>query len=199
MHLRSAVDDLQALLTGSLLAALGIVILKSGGLLAGGTVGLSLVASYAAGVPLPLTFVLVNAPFYAFASLRMGREFTVKTLLAVALTAAFTHLLPQGVELAHVSTAWAAVLGGLLAGIGLLILFRHTASLGGLNVVAVFVQRRWGTNAGRVQLLLDALILLAGSAALGTLDKLPPSVLAVAVLNGVLMLNHRPGRPVSAG
>jgi uncharacterized membrane-anchored protein YitT (DUF2179 family) len=68
-----------------------------------------------------------------------------------------------------------------------------------VNVVAVYVQRRWGINAGSLQLLLDAVILLAGSAALGNLDKLPSSVLAVAVLNGVLMLNHRPGRPVSAG
>lgn len=195
----SPFDDLQALATGCLLAAFGIVVLEAGGVLVGGTVGLSLLAAYAGGVDAGLALVLVNAPFHAFAALRMGREFTVKTLASVGLVAAFVHLLPRGVALAWISPWLAAVLGGLLAGVGLLVLFRHAASLGGLNVVALHAQRRWGWSAGKVQLALDAAILAAGCAALGDLDRLPASALAVLVLNGVLAVNHRPGRYLATG
>jgi uncharacterized membrane-anchored protein YitT (DUF2179 family) len=191
-------DDLQALLTGSVLAAFGIVVFKAGGLLTGGTVGLSLLASYASGLDLGLALMLVNAPFYALACLQMGREFTLKTLLCVALTAGFVHLLPRGFEFAHVSPVAAAIVGGLLTGVGLLILFRHAASLGGFNVLALYAQRRWGASPGVVQLALDVAILVGGSAFLGDFQRLPASAVAVTVLNLVLAINHRPGRYFAA-
>jgi uncharacterized membrane-anchored protein YitT (DUF2179 family) len=187
-------DDLQAMLTGTLLAAFGIVLFKAGGLLSGGTVGLSLLLNYATGLDLAFALVIANAPFYLLACWRMGREFTVKTLACVALAAAFVHFLPEQVAFAHVSPFAAAVIGGLLTGVGILVLFRHTASLGGLNVFVLYVQRRWGWSPGVVQLALDSLIVVGGCAMLGDYERLPASVVAVAVLNLVLAFNHRPGR-----
>lgn len=192
-------EDLQAMLTGTVLAAFGIVLFKAGGLLAGGTVGLSLLANYATGLDLGLALVIVNAPFYLLACLRMGREFTLKTLACVALAALFVHLLPQGLSFSHITPLMAALLGGLLTGVGLLVLFRHTASLGGLNVLVLWMQRRWGFSPGLSQLALDAVILVGGSAALGDFSRLPESIAAVAVLNMVLAINHRPGRYIPAG
>jgi uncharacterized membrane-anchored protein YitT (DUF2179 family) len=187
-------DDLQALLTGTLLAAFGIVLFNEGGLLAGGTVGLALLLNYSTGLELSVSLVLANAPFYALAYWRMGREFTLKTIACVTLTAVFVHILPRAIAFSHISPLAAAVLGGLLTGVGILVLFRHTASLGGLNVLALYVQRRWGASPGRVQLVLDAAILLIGALVVGEFKRLLPSILAVAVLNMVLAINHRPGR-----
>jgi uncharacterized membrane-anchored protein YitT (DUF2179 family) len=187
-------DDLQAMLTGTLLAAFGIVLFKAGGLLSGGTVGLSLLLNYATGLDLAVALVLANAPFYLLACRRMGGEFTAKTLACVALAAAFVHFLPHEVSFAHVSPFAAAVIGGLLAGVGILVLFRHTASLGGFNVFVLYVQRRWGLSPGLVQLGLDAAIVIGGCAMLGDFSRLPASVVAVVVLNLVLAFNHRPGR-----
>lgn len=187
-------DDLQAMLTGTLLAAFGIVMFEAGGLLSGGTVGLSLLLKYTSGMDLALALIVANAPFYALAIWRMGREFTLKTLACVALAAAFVHYLPREVSFAHVEPLAAAVIGGLLTGVGILVLFRHTASLGGLNVLVLYVHRRWGLSPGLVQLALDAAILVGGCAVLGDFSRLPASIVAVAVLNGVLALNHRPGR-----
>ena len=78
-------------------------------------------------------------------------------------------------------------------GAGLLMLFRHRASLGGINVVALFLQERLGWRAGQVQMVLDVLILLA---AFGVTDpwRVALSVLGAVVLNLALAINHRPGR-----
>lgn len=187
-------EDLLALLTGSLLAALGIVLFNQAGLLAGGTVGLALLLNYATGLELSLAILAVNAPFYALACLRMGREFTFKTLLAVGLASLFVHLLPRGMVFTHVSPLLAAVLGGLLAGMGMLVLFRHRASLGGINVLVLYLHEKFGWGVGKVQMVLDSTILLGGALMIADLPRAGASVLAVAVLNLVLAVNHRPGR-----
>lgn len=191
-------DDLQAMLTGTLLAAFGIVMFKAGGLLSGGTVGIALLLNYATGLDLAASLVIANAPFYALACWRMGREFTLKTLVCVTLAAAFVYCLPREVSFAHLSPWAAAVMGGLLTGVGILVLFRHTSSLGGLNVLVLYLHRRWGLSPGLAQLALDTTVLVGGCALLGDFSRLPASILAVAVLSLVLAFNHRPGRYFAA-
>lgn len=186
-------EDLQAFLTGTLFVALGIVMFNQAGLLTGGTAGLALLLHYATGVDFAPAFFLVNLPFYALAWLRMGAAFTLKTFAAVALLSLFAWLLPQGLAFRHLSPPLAAVLGGLLCGTGMLILFRHRASLGGLNVVVLYLQERFGWRAGKVQMLLDSLIVLGGLVVADP-QRVALSVLGAVVLNLTLAINHRPGR-----
>lgn len=49
----------------------------------------------------------------------------------------------------HLSPVLAAVVGGLLCGTGMLILFRHRASLGGLDTLVLYLQERLGWRAAR--------------------------------------------------
>jgi uncharacterized membrane-anchored protein YitT (DUF2179 family) len=81
-------------------------------------------------------------------------------------------------------------------GNGFLILFRHSASLGGLGILALIAQKKLGWRAGHVQMVFDALIV---SSALLTvpLSRVVMSIIAVLVLNLVIATNHRPGRYVA--
>ena len=115
-------------------------------------------------------------------------------MLAVTLLAAVSSWLPRAIAVQQVDGVLAAVLGGLLCGVGMLILFRHGASLGGLNVLVLRLHDRFGWSTGKVQLALDALIVLGGGWFAGDLHRLALSVLAVATLNLVLVWNHRQGR-----
>lgn len=187
-------EDVQALLTGTLLAALGIVLFKHAGLLPGGTVGIALLGHYLTGLDLSFTFILANVPFYALASLRMGREFTLKTLAGVGLTSLFAWLLPRGLTIEHVSPLVAAVMGGVLAGVGILVLFRHRGSLGGLNIVALYLQDKLGWRPGLTQMALDAVVVVGGGLWASDFTHLAYSVLSVVALNLVLAVNHRPER-----
>ena len=81
-------------------------------------------------------------------------------------------------------------------GTGLLVLFRHRASLGGINVVALYLQERWGWRAGRVQMAIDALIVLAAFSVTDP-GRVALSVLGAVLLNLTLAINHRPGRYVT--
>lgn len=189
----SAIDDVQALVTGTLFVALGLTLFRHAGLVTGGTAGLAFVAHYAWGVPFGVAFFLINLPFYVLAWRRMGARFTLKTFAAVALLSATAEALPHLLVLQAVQPLFAALGGGLLMGAGMLMLFRHHASLGGLNVLVLWLQERRGWRAGHVQLGLDCLVLLASLPWLTGL-QLALSVAGAAALNFAIALNHRPGR-----
>lgn len=190
-------DDLQGLATGTLFVALGVHLFQHAGLVPGGTVGLALLLHQATGLPLSWALVGVNLPFYWLAWRQLGRAFALRTLVSVAALSFLVGWLPQGLELRHVAGPVAAVLGGLLCGAGMLMLFRHQASLGGLNVLALYLHNRLGWPAGRVQMALDAVIVCTGGLVAGSVASLAWSVLAVVALNLALVFNHRPGRYVA--
>jgi uncharacterized membrane-anchored protein YitT (DUF2179 family) len=186
-------EDVQALATGTLFVALGISMFAQAGLLTGGTAGLALLLHYATGIEFGPLFFVANLPFYVFAWLRMGAAFTFKTFVAVAMLSLFSWLLPRGIAFQHLSPLLAAVLGGLLCGAGMLMLFRHRASLGGLNVMALYLQDKWHWNAGKVQMALDCMIVLGGLV-VADLPRVALSIVGAVVLNLTLAVNHRPGR-----
>ncbi|BFN25927.1 hypothetical protein PSCT_00298 [Pseudomonas sp. SCT] len=186
-------EDGLALLTGTALVALGIAFYSHAGLLTGGTVGLAFLLKYLAGWSFGPAFFLLNLPFYALAIWRMGWKFTLRTVCAVGLVSLFAELTPQWVRFAELNVIYAAVFGGFAIGIGLLILFRHRASLGGVNILALFLQERFGLRAGTFQMGIDALIVMAAVFVVPA-DKVLLSVLGAVALNLVLAINHRADR-----
>jgi uncharacterized membrane-anchored protein YitT (DUF2179 family) len=193
----SRFEDAQGLLTGTLFVALGVALFKQAGMLTGGTVGIAFLLHYALGWPFGALFFCINIPFYWLAWKRMGAAFTIKTVLAVALMSVFAELLPGWLSFATLNVWFAAIAGGLLIGAGMLILFRHRASLGGLNVLVLYLQERYGWRAGYVQALLDGAILMLG---LGFVSwqRIALSLLGMAAINAALAINHRPGRYMAA-
>lgn len=186
-------EDVQALLIGTLFVAVGLTLFRQAGLMTGGTVGLALLTRLATGWPFGPVFFVINLPFYWLAWRRLGARFTVKTLLAVSLLSLLSEWMPHWLRLEMVQPLFAAVGGGLMIGTGFIILFRHRASLGGLNAVVLWLQERFGWRAGKVQLLLDATILLA-SLPWVDVRRLALSVLGAAAMNFALAVNHKPGR-----
>lgn len=186
-------EDIAAGLTGTALVALGVTFFSKATLLTGGTAGLALLLQYATSFEFGPLFFVVNLPFYALSIMRMGWKLTVRTFLAVLLVSLLSKLTATWIAIDQLNPIYAAVIGGMLTGVGLLILFRHRTSLGGVNILALYAQERYGLRAGYVQLGIDALILLS---ALFVVDvgQVALSLVGTAVLNLVLATNHRPGR-----
>lgn len=188
-------EDAAALVMGTLVLALGIAMFKEASLLTGGTAGIAFLLHYTTGLGFGPAFFLINLPFYWLAWQHLGHAFTLKTFAAVALLSVETEILPMLLAFAHLQPVYAAVTGGLLIGIGLLILFRHQASVGGVGIVAVVLQERRGWRAGTVQMGIDIVILLAALLVVPIAQVLL-SIVGALSLNLVLAINHRPGRYV---
>jgi len=192
----SVADDLQAVASAIILASLGLALLHSAGLVTGGTPGLAMLLSHAFALPLGATLVAINLPFYLLAWRGMGRRFTLKTLASVCCLALGIEAIRHVVTV-HAAPVYAAIAGGVLIGAGLLVMFRHQVSFGGINILALWLQRRFAWAPGKVQLAIDAAILVAAVPVIGARSALW-SLLGAAVVNLVLVWNHRPGRYVAA-
>jgi len=192
----SLFEDAQGVFTGTVLASLGVMLLAKAGLLTGGVAGMAFLLHYAFGWSFGLGFFVINLPFYWLAYKRLGPAFTVKTFCAIGLLAILSEYQPKLLEIGGINPVWAAVLGGLLIGMGMLALFRHRASLGGVGILALYLQDRFGWRAGLVQLAIDLCIL-----ALAFLVASPfivlCSVLGALALNFFIAVNHRTDRYIA--
>ncbi|MBK8447479.1 MAG: YitT family protein [Micropruina sp.] len=186
-------EDLMGFSTGTLLASFGLYLLHASTTVTGGTAGLSLLLSYAFPVPFGVLFLVVNLPFLIAAVSRKGWSFTVRTLLAIGAVTLLTSLHAAMLPQLRLPAVYSVVLGNMIAGVGLLILFRHRTSLGGFNIVGLIMQERRGIPAGYVQLVLDLLVVLASLAVLPW-PSVALSALGAVVLNLVIAFNHRPDR-----
>ena len=146
-------------------------------------------------LPFGVLFFVINLPFYYFAFRRMGWRFTAKSFCSVALVSVMSELHRYFINVAGVEPFYAAVFGGLLMGVGFIVLFRHQASLGGVNILALYLQDRHGIRGGKLQMAVDVCILLASYFVVSPLALLA-SVIGAVALNLVIWMNHRRDRYV---
>lgn len=188
-------EDVFAMLIGTVLVSLGIAFYSEVQLTTGSSAGLALLLQYATGIPFGWLFFAINLPFYALAFWRMGWPFAVKTIACVALVSWLSGQIPVWIGIERIDPLFAALVGGGLIGLGILSLFRHKASVGGINILALYLQDNFGIRAGYFQLGVDAAILVAAFFIL-PIDRVIYSILGALVLNLIIALNHRPGRYV---
>jgi len=183
-------EDLQGLVIASAQAALGLHLLRAAGLVTGGTAGLALILSYVTHWSFGAIFFVINIPFYGFAYYARGMVFCIKSLMTVTFVSLMAEALKPLVQISAINPAAAAVLFGVSTGVGLLGLFRHSGSLGGVSIVAVILQDKFGFKAGWTQTIHD-LILFAVALTIMPWHQVAWSLLGAVVLNVVIAFNHR--------
>lgn len=189
----SLLEDAMAFALGTALVALGLQFLTHLGLITGQTAGLAVLISYITDWSFGAVFFVLNLPFYLLGLVQLGLRFTVKTAIAVALVSGLSEVFPLLISFENVNPVLGALLAGSTIGVGLLSIFRHGASLGGIGVLALWLQDRLGVQAGWVQLGFDAVLF---AAAFLWLDPVMVglSLLGAVVVNLIVAVNHRSDR-----
>ena len=192
----SPLEDAQGIAYGGLMAAFGIVILTHLGFVTGQTAGLAVLISYATGWSFGAVFFVINLPFYWIGWKRMGKVFVLKTFAAVGLLSVASIVLPRYVSCETLHPAVGAVLFGFVSGSALLALFRHGASLGGVGIVALYLQDKTGFRAGWTQILFDIAV-FSVALLLRDVQTVAWSFLGALVTNVVIAFNHRRDRYIA--
>ncbi|MEZ9330859.1 YitT family protein [Vibrio breoganii] len=193
MNKHSFLEDCAAIFTGTLLVAVGIYFLKSSSMIVGGTAGLGLLFTQFIDLSFGTMYFLVNIPFYFLAWFRLGKRFTINSVICVSLVSVMADNLHYVMRFELLTPAFAAIAGGTFIGLGLLVLFRHRASLGGSNVLCLVIQDKMGISVGKTQLLFDTSILIC-SLYFIPLTLIAWSILAAVFINLILWMNHKPTR-----
>ncbi|GAA5215692.1 YitT family protein [Corallincola platygyrae] len=179
-----------ARLEGCFLVSLGICFLSAAGLLVSGTAGLSIVTNELLSVSFGFWFFIINLPFFALAIKQLGWAFAWRSLICITLVSGASDLMIYLIRFEQIPPILGALVGGGLIGIGLIVLFRHGTSLGGVNILALYLEKRTGIHAGKVILAMDLIVVAAGLA-MFPLVQVAFSALSFVVLSSVLGRYHK--------
>ena len=189
----TALEDAQAFALGTAMCALGVTMLTHLGLITGQTAGLAVLLSYVTGWSFGPIFFALNLPFYWLGWVRLGKRFVVKSVICVTLVSVMAETFPSLIRFEQLDPVLGALLVGAVTGLGLIVLFRHGASLGGVGVLGLVIQDRTGFRAGYVQLAFDAALFAAAFAILAPRMVLF-SLAGAVVANLIIATNHRHDR-----
>ena len=135
----------------------------------GGLMGLCTIIQYATGglLSASVSYMALNVLLLIFAFLAMGLGFGIKTIYCIAMTSVLMQLF-SGLEWLHAvpgsvfyiqDPVLVPLLAGLLEGLGLGLVFKYDGSTGGLDIVALFVNRHWPISTGRFFMICDCIII----------------------------------------
>jgi uncharacterized membrane-anchored protein YitT (DUF2179 family) len=131
----------------------------------GGATGISLLISSITKIPLYILIICVNIPFFLLAYKVMGRNFAIKTALAIGGLA----LCVATVNFPNVTndSLLVAIFGGFFLGAGIGLAVRGGAVIDGTEVLAIFLSKKFGTTIGDIIILINVLIFSAAAYFLG--------------------------------
>lgn len=125
-----------------------------------GVSGIAAIVFYATGVPMGYTYFAINVVLILIALKILGTGFGIKTIYGVVLSAIMLTVLQPLIPAAVVPEKFmSAIIGGMLCGTGLGIIFTQGGSTGGTDIIAMVVTKYRNISPGRVILLCDVIII----------------------------------------
>jgi uncharacterized membrane-anchored protein YitT (DUF2179 family) len=122
----------------------------------GGATGISLLISALTNIPLYLLIILINIPFVILGAITIGKQFAIKTALAIiglAICLAF-------VEFPNVTDdkLLVAVFGGIFLGAGIGLAMRGGSVIDGTEVLAIYLSKKIGVTIGDIIIVINVII-----------------------------------------
>lgn len=175
LNIKQGIKTLLFLTLGTLIAAFGYALFQVPyNIAAGGIGGLSIIINYFTGWPVGTLYLLMNIPLLVLGFFYLGRwSFVIRTMLAVIIFSTATDLfllyLPNLLITYPLTndTLLAAMYGGIVGGVGVGLVYRAGATIGGTGIVGRIIQRKQGIPLSQIYLYTDGLIVLAAGVIFG--------------------------------
>ena len=153
----------------------------------GGVSGLAAVIFYTYKIPIGLTFFGINLILVAVAMKVLGASFGVKTIYSMAvISVAFTVMPTLPAEYVINDNFLASVLGGMMGGAGIGIVFSRGGSTGGTDIIAMIINKYRNISPGRIIMYCDVIIIGSSYFLLHSIDKMVYGFVSMAVVSYTL-------------
>jgi uncharacterized membrane-anchored protein YitT (DUF2179 family) len=186
--IQSVILDYAIMLTGlSLFGLSWTLFLVPAQITGGGISGLAAVIFYSTRIPIGFTFFAINLVLVAIAIKVLGASFGVKTIFSMVILSLFFSI-PQNLfpEAIIKDNFLSAVLGGMMGGIGIGLVFSRGGSTGGTDIIAMIVNKYRNISPGRIILYCDVIIIGSSYFLLNSLDKMVYGFVSMAVVSYTL-------------
>lgn len=132
-------------------------------------------------------YFLLNIPLIVLGLFKLGRQFTVLTLIVVAVSSIATNLIP--VVQVSSEPLLNAVVGGVIAGVGGGLSVKYGMSTGGIDILSMVIMRATGMNVGSLNLIMNSFIIV-GAGFMYSWEYALFTLIAMAVTSYVVDMIH---------
>ena len=160
---RAVLYNLCLISAGSLIFVIGMnSVLIPSKLLSAGVTGIALIFHYLfPELNVGLAYFLLNLPLMLLGFFSISRRFLLYTVYGMgffSLAAAFIKPPPVTID----DPILAALFAGIICGVGVGVILRSIGSTGGVDILAVYVNQKFGFRPGSVSLVFNAVVLMVG-------------------------------------
>jgi uncharacterized membrane-anchored protein YitT (DUF2179 family) len=165
----SVLKDYALVTVGVISYALGwSVFLLPNNLVGGGVSGFASILMYATGIPMGVTYFVLNVILLIIGTKILGTGFGGKTIYAIIMTSLMLSILPKVIPADFIhefavsnGKLICTILGGVIAGFGIGLSISRGGSTGGTDIVALVWCKFKPASPGRVILIIDVGIILS--------------------------------------
>ena len=151
----------------------------------GGATGVAALVYYATGIPMFAIYLSINLALLLVAIKLIGWQFSFRTIVGVGILTFFLSVIPEfdrGFFVNENEGFMATVLGGLMMGAGVGLVFLNNGSSGGTDIIAKVVNKYRNITPGRAILYTDVLIISSSYfLEFGSIEKIVYGLTALAI------------------
>ncbi len=184
------------ILSGLFLTAIGIKLLTLHALTFGGTAGIATLGSFMTNWSWGILFLIVNLPFFILSIKKLGWTFSLSTFLCILLISAISDMLDY-LTLPLISPIAASVIAGTLIGIGVSFVLNSGASLGGIHILALYLEQKSDINRG-VSLFVTDFIIVSSAVVMFGFKNALISIIAITIASFLTGKLKAVGKPSTA-
>lgn len=132
------------IIVGAILIAIGInIFLLPNKMTTGGASGIATIIYYVFNMPMGITTLLINIPLFIIAIIKLGRKFTIKTIVSTILLSIFLEIFKfeEYAKSLNLDLVISCILGGITVGCGISLTFKAGASSGGSDLLANIIYK----------------------------------------------------------
>ena len=162
---KSNMKDFLFIVLGILLYAIGYTaFILPERVVMGGVAGLSALIYYATNIPAGISIFVLNITLLVIAFSALTKQFVVRTIVGVLLLSLFIGSLQPLFQAFPIITAGEdkfmhVLIGGMLSGAGLGVVFSHNGSTGGTDILTVLLTKHFNLSFGRAMQFIDCTII----------------------------------------
>ena len=131
------------------------------GVASGGVTGASTIINFATGIPVYISYIVINVVLLLLGFLILGKSFGLKTIFAIAISTVFLDFFAsmESWYLFFESRLLLVLVATLLESIGIALILEVGGSTGGTDIIALIINKFWPITVGRVYLATDLFII----------------------------------------
>lgn len=163
-----SIGEIAGIAVGAIIAAYGIRgFIVYSGLSGGGVGGIALLLFYTLKLPIGVMTFLLNVPLLILGWREVDKQFVFKTIWGLLVFSIFLDLFIGVQPLDFSDIFLGALYGGVISGVSSAIVFHFGGSLGGTDIIAKVILKKYGVPMGTSALAINGVIILISGAILG--------------------------------